>query len=520
MLQPVRGQERDGRAQSEAVLDRDVTAQGPGRRCCEEHTDEEEERASMPLNDWFASREERARARAEARLRAHPWPTALLEVLARLREGSRYALLVGGSVRDVLLGREATGAFDVATDLRPAEVRERFAEVEPIGEALGTLLVRHAGVDVECTTFRREGEYSDARHPDAVWFTRDPLDDLDRRDLTVNAMAFDPATGRLLDPHDGALDLARRRLRAVGDAEARFREDALRPLRVARFAATLEFEVEDATRRALGSSLDRSARVAVERVRVEFERLMTAREPSIGFELLREAGLLALWLPELAACRGVPQNRFHAHDVYFHLLYSADCARPDDPVVRWAALLHDIGKPATRVEKVDGDGTFYNHEVVGASIADTLLRRLRASNGFREQVVHLVREHMFDYRPSWSDAALRRWLRRVGVEHVAQLFDLRIADCLGNGRKGFPQYLDAMAQRIDALLARSRALDVADLAVDGRDVMRALDLPPGPAVGRVLEGLLEDVLEDPACNTRDMLLERLAARRRAQGDVA
>ncbi len=472
------------------------------------------------MTDWFASREVRARVRAQDRLRAHAWPRDLLALLAELRRGGGRALLVGGSVRDVLLVRAGDRAFDVSSSLRPEEVRQRFDSVDPIGEVHGTMLVRRGEVAVECTTFRREGDYSDARHPDSVWFTNDPEEDLDRRDLTVNAMAFDPESGELLDPHGGALDLERRRLRAVGLARDRFHEDALRPLRVARFAAVLGFEVEGETRRALGCALDRSALVAPERVRVELEKLMGAPEPSIGFELLREAGLLALWLPELAECRGVPQNRFHAHDVYFHLLHSTDAARADDPVVRWAVLLHDIGKPATRAEKPNGEGTFYNHEVIGATLADGILRRLRFSNPFREQVVHLVREHMFDYRPGWSDAALRRWLRRVGVDHVARLFDVRIADCLGNGRKGFPDDLDAMAVRIDALLAESSALDVSDLAIDGRDVMNALAIAPGPLVGEALERLLEAVIEDPAVNVREKLLAKLSAMRAEKGDMA
>lgn len=493
---------------------------GSGRREREQREGEDPRRGEGRVTDWLLSREARATARAATTLRAHRWPEPLLSALARLREGGGRALVVGGTVRDLLLGREGDRALDVATSLRPDEVRTRFERVEPLGEAHGTVLVRHEGAEIECTTFRREGSYEDARHPDTVWFTLDPLEDLDRRDLTVNAMAFDPESGLLLDPHEGALDLERRRLRAVGDARVRFHEDALRPLRVARFAAVLEFEVEAKTRRAMGSALERSARIASERVRVELEKLMRAPEPSVGLELLRESGLLALWLPEVAACRGVPQNRFHAHDVYFHLLHSVDAARPDDPIVRWAALLHDIGKPATRAEKSGGEGTFHGHERVGAELADTLLRRLRFSNEVREEIVHLVREHMFDYRPGWSDAALRRWLRRVGVGHVARLFDLRIADCLGNGRKGFPLYLDAMAARVDALLAQSIALDVSDLAVDGRDVMRELSIEPGPRVGEVLERLLEAVLEDPEVNRRDALLARLESMRESRGDVA
>jgi len=342
-----------------------------------------------------------------------------------------------------------------------------------------------------------------------VWFTLDPLADLARRDLTVNALAYDPITRVLLDPHDGALDLERRCLRAVGDPVARFHEDALRPLRVARFAAVLEMQPEAGTRAALGAARDRSGALAVERVRAELERMLTAARPSEGLELLREAGLLELWLPELAACRGVPQNRFHAYDVYFHSVYSCDAAPADKPVVRWAALLHDVGKPATR-EIRDGDATFYQHQFVGAELADGLLERLRFPTRERAAIVHLVREHMFDYRPEWGDSAVRRWLQRVGVESVADLFDLRLADNQGNGLKqGFPTYLDEFAARIDRILASRDALRVADLALDGAAVMRILGIGPGPAVGEALTALLERVIEHPERNTPEALTAEL-----------
>jgi tRNA nucleotidyltransferase (CCA-adding enzyme) len=455
---------------------------------------------------------ERSRERAVAKLRGHAWPPALLAALERIRRGGFQSWLVGGTVRDALLGREATALFDVATDLHPADVSARFDRVEPIGLKHGTVLLLYEGIQIECTTLRREGAYADARHPDRVEFTRDPEQDLARRDLSVNAMAFDPVSGVLLDPHGGALDLECRVLRAVGDPRARFEEDALRPLRVARLAATLEMEPEPATREALGSALDRARLVAVERVHDELEKLIRAPRPSVGFELLREAGLLALWMPELDRTWAVPQNRYHAYDVYLHSLYTCDAAPLGKPIVRWAALLHDIGKPDTRVER-GGDGTFYNHQFVGAELADRLLARLRFPAGERAAIVHLVREHMFDYRGGWSDAGLRRWLRRVGEDAVADLFDLRIADMLGNGLKqGFPVYLEEMRARIERILAESRALKVTDLAVGGRDVMEILGLPPGPAVRETLEALLEEVLDDPSRNTRERLLRRLEER--------
>ena len=471
---------------------------------------------------WLRNRTvEGARRNAEVRLRAHAWPQTLQRALARLAGDGHSAWLVGGSVRDVLLDRAGAAPgherWDVATDRLPDEVRAVFPRVEGVGERHGTVLVLWEGLELEVTTFRREGEYTDLRRPDQVWFTRNVLEDLARRDLTVNALAFSIADGRLLDPHGGARDILRRTLRAVGDPLERFREDALRPLRVARLAAVLEMEPDPDTRAALAGVQDRVGALAIERVRAELELLMGAARPSHGFEILREARLLARWLPELAACRGVPQNRFHAWDVYFHSLYSCDAAAPGKPEVRWAALLHDIGKPGTRVER-DGEGTFYGHAELGARLADARLSALRFPTGFRERVVHLIQHHMFDFKESWSDAAVRRFVRRVGVEQVADLFDLRMADALGNGTRGpDTRRLEAMAKRIERVLRDSSALSVHQLAVDGDDVMRSLGMPPGPEVGGVLQALLEQVIEQPALNTRAALLERLDGMRAERG---
>jgi poly(A) polymerase/tRNA nucleotidyltransferase (CCA-adding enzyme) len=470
-------------------------------------------RAAVAANARRADTEE-PRERAAARLASHPWPEELLRVLERLRQGGHQALLVGGTVRDALLRRPPHSTFDVATDLLPLEVSGRFERVEPIGLKHGTVLIVAGDLLVECTTFRREGEYQDARHPDSVEFTRDPIEDLARRDLTVNAMAYDPESKELLDPHGGALDLERGILRAVGDPVLRFREDALRPLRVARLAAVLEMEPEEKTRASLGAVIDRAKLVAWERVSDELRKMMSAPRPSIGFELLREAGLLELWLPELQRCYGVLQNRYHAYDVYDHSLHTCDEAPRDKPLVRWAALLHDVGKPDTRVER-HGEGTFYNHQFVGAEITERVLERLRFPLEERRAIVHLVREHMFDYQSEWSDGALRRWLARVGIDYVADLFDLRIADYLGNGlRQGLPGYLEEMRERIESLLRQAQVLRVKDLAVDGKDVMAALGIDPGPEVGAALDALLEEVLERPEANQRQHLLQRLAQWRR------
>jgi putative nucleotidyltransferase with HDIG domain len=241
-------------------------------------------------------------------------------------------------------------------------------------------------------------------------------------------------------------------------------------------------------------------------------KMLQADEPSRGFEVLRHAGLLDVWFPELQECVAVPQNRYHAYDVYFHTLYTCDAAPAEKPAVRLAALFHDVGKPRTRAERDDGEATFYNHQFVGAEMAEEAMNRLRFSRDMTGRVVHLVRQHMFDYRPEWSEAAVRRFIRSVGVEHVADLFDLRIADNVGNGTKtGFPHYLEELSARVERILKAEEAITVLDLKIDGEDVMRELGIPPGRPVGEILNRLLEEVLEEPSLNVRERLLERLRA---------
>lgn len=436
-------------------------------------------------------------------------PEAVRGLLARLAEAGHPAYLVGGCVRDLLRGRDVVD-WDVGTAARPDDVLRLFPGAVPTGLKHGTVTVLLASGPCEVTTFRTESEYSDARRPDRVTFVDDVEADLARRDFTVNAIAWDPVRGHEVDPFGGRADIAAGTLRAVGDPVVRFREDGLRPIRAARFAATLAFRIEDATFAALGAARAEVERVAAERVRDELMKMLGAPTPSLGFEVLRESGLLGLVLPELAACVQVPQNRYHAYDVYFHTLYVVDAAPAAKPVVRLAALFHDVGKPLTRAEKENGDATFYNHQFESARLAETAMTRLRFPRDTIQDVVHLVRHHMFDYRPEWTDATVRRFVRNVGAEHVADLFDLRIADNVGNGTKtGFPHYLGELSRRIGKVLAAEEALRVADLKVDGTDVMRELKLPPGRRVGAVLERLLEEVLEDPRLNDRERLLARL-----------
>jgi tRNA nucleotidyltransferase (CCA-adding enzyme) len=430
-----------------------------------------------------------------------------LGICERLRDKGHKGWIVGGCVRDLLLGKKVSD-WDVATDARPDEVMRIFARVVPTGIEHGTVSVLVRGVPYEVTTLRGETTYSDGRRPDAVTFVDDITADLARRDFTFNAIALDPLAPALIDPFDGQKDLDHRLLRAVGDPLARFSEDGLRVLRAARFAATLECTIEPRTLAAIEPTLATYRKVSAERVRDEWVKAMKARRPSIAFEVMRETGILAITLPEIMDSVGCEQNRYHAYDVWGHSMRCLDACEGDPPL-RIAALLHDIGKPKTRErsEKTQ-DFTFYNHETVGAEMAGPILERLRFSNEERDRITLLVRNHLVCYSDDWSDAAVRRWIRRVTNERVEDLYALNRADILGKGREVEPdlEALEKLKVRVAGVVAAKDALSTRDLKVDGKDVMRELGIPPSRRVGEVLESLLEKVIEDPSLNEREALL--------------
>jgi tRNA nucleotidyltransferase/poly(A) polymerase len=434
----------------------------------------------------------------------HP-PRELFDFARVLEEGGKKCYLVGGAVRDYLLGREVSD-FDVATDARPEEVVRLYRRVIPTGIKHGTVTVLWKGLEIEATTFRTESSYADGRHPDAVAFAATIEEDLSRRDFTINAMAFDLSERRLLDPRGGREDLGLSLVRAVGDPLERFGEDGLRPLRAIRFAAQLGFEVEAATLAAIGPSIEVFRLVSAERVREEFLKIALSDRPSRGLRLLEATGLLSEISPELAACRGVEQRGMHVFDVLDHLYACVDAA-PPDPVLRLAALFHDVGKPAAKVERPGEAPTFYRHEEYSAKDAETILRRLRFPNALIDEVAHLIRCHMFSYDDSWSDAAVRRFVARVGPDRIESLFALRIADGTGIiGRPVDPRSLQSLRERIDAVLAAKEAFGLGDLAVKGAD-LASIAVPPGPKMGMMLKELLEAVIDDPALNERSRLLE-------------
>jgi tRNA nucleotidyltransferase (CCA-adding enzyme) len=403
--------------------------------------------------------------------------------------------------------------FDVATSARPEQVMALFRRVIPTGIQHGTVTVLLGKEQYEVTTLRGETSYSDGRRPDSVYFVDDIRDDLARRDFTINAIAYDVIEDRLIDPFDGLSDLRSRVLRAVGNARERFDEDGLRVLRAARFVATLELELEPETERAIEPSLGSYRKVSPERIRDEWLKTMKADRPSRAFEVMREHGLLAITAPELLESVGCVQNRYHAYDVWGHALACLDRC-PKDPVLRVAGLLHDIGKPRTRAfsEKTE-DYTFYDHERVGAEIVAPMLTRLRFSTEERDHITLLVRHHLICYDASWSDAAVRRWLRRVGPELTSDLYLLAEADVRAKGKDPAPdlEQLINLQQHVKRVVDAGAALNLRDLAIHGRDLAIELGLPPGPRYGEILRTLLDEVVEDPSRNERSTLLERARA---------
>jgi len=410
-------------------------------------------------------------------------------------------------VRDLLRG-ETVGDWDIATDARPEEVTKLFSRVIPTGIDHGTVSVLVRGVPYEVTTLRGETTYSDGRRPDSVVFVDDIAADLARRDFTVNAIAIDPLTPALIDPWNGQVDLAARVLRAVGDPALRFSEDGLRVLRAARFAATLECTIEPRTLAAIEPTLATYRRVSAERVRDEWMKTMKAKKPSIAFEVMRTTGILGVTLPEMLDSVGLEQNRHHAYDVWTHALACLDACQGDAPL-RIAALLHDIGKPRTRARSdKTNDYTFYNHEKVGAEMAGPILDRLRFSNEEKARITSLVANHLVCYSDEWSEAAVRKWIRRVSPERVEDLYALNQADLLGKGRDVTQDLagLERLKERVAREFAAQHALSTRDLAVDGKDVLRELEIKPSRRVGEVLEMLLEKVVDDPSLNERETLL--------------
>lgn len=413
--------------------------------------------------------------------------------------------IVGGSVRDMLLGEEVYD-YDFTTNAKPEQVIKIFPHVVPTGIKHGTVTVIHKKQHFEITTYRCDGKYGDGRHPESITYSETLEEDVSRRDFTINGLAYDPLKKEVIDYCDGLKDLEKGVIQTIGNASDRLSEDGLRAYRACRFAAKLNFSIQENVLKAISDTLTVSEKISVERIREEIMKMMLSEKPSIALEYMRETGLMKLCLPELLEGYGLSQNKYHKYDIYYHGIYSCDGGDPQNPLIRFAALLHDIGKVPTRRSSVDGNNTFYNHEIVGARMVKRIMKRLKFSNEDISKAINLVENHMFHYTDDWSDGAVRRFMRKVGVENLDDLIKLRMADRKGNGTKeGFPHAIRVLQRRIAKIIEEENAITVKDLAVNGNDVMKHFNIKPGPVIGIVLNELLERVLDDPEFNERENL---------------
>jgi tRNA nucleotidyltransferase (CCA-adding enzyme) len=460
--------------------------------------------------------EGRSTVRRTVALASEHIPDPVLKVLRRLRERGFQAYLVGGAVRDMVRYQKPAGDFDIATNARPEDVQRTFPKTIPTGIQHGTVTVLSEGHHVEVTTFRTEGDYLDARRPSSVEFRSDVREDLARRDFTINAMAYDPLDGTLVDPFGGQEDLEAGIIRCVGNPTDRFSEDGLRPLRAVRFAAVLGFALDPATEAAIPGTLPSFRKVAMERVREEFTRLLLSERPAFGLELLHQSGLLGSFLHELESCSGQGQDDSYPGDVFRHALAATELT-PASLEVRLAALLHDIAKPRT-AQPSAGGFRFPDHDRLGERMVREVLQRLKYPTRTIETVAPMVREHLLDEDARWTDGALRRFVARLGEPLLDPFFEFleanRAARTDGERRRAQVQKL---RQRIARLLAHRPPLSAKALALNGNQIMRVLGVGPSPAVGEATRFLIDQVLEDPSLNTPQRLTELLQTWARERG---
>ncbi len=440
-------------------------------------------------------------------------PQEVLDVHSRLRKAGFEAYLVGGCVRDLLLNREPKD-WDITTNAKPEEIQPLYEETF-YENAYGTVGVVTQSENprlkvIEVTPYRIEGEYSNARHPDDVTWANNLSDDLKRRDFTINAIAYDPETDTVVDEHNGQEDIKKKVVASVGDPNERFAEDALRMLRAIRIAAELDFALDGNTAQGIARNASKLGDISRERVRDELIRILMSDRPLQALYVAQKLGILKYIIPELEEGIGCAQNQAHSFDVFEHLMrslqHAADKKWPLE--VRLAALLHDVGKPATRRFSEDKkDWTFYGHDVVSARMAKKILSELKFSKEVIAKVEILVRWHMFFSDPDTVTlTAVRRLISRVGAENMPDLVNLRVCDRIGTGRpKAHPFRLRKYMSMIDE--AMRDPVSVAMLKIDGNRIMEVGE-KAGPRIGWVLHALLEEVLDDPAKNSEEYLENR------------
>lgn len=433
-------------------------------------------------------------------------PQGAAWVLEKLHAAGYEAYVVGGCVRDSLLGR-VPDDWDITTSAKPEQVKTVFRRTVDTGIQHGTVTVMVGREGYEVTTYRIDGEYADGRHPKQVTFTASLPEDLCRRDFTINAMAYSPSEG-LVDEFDGIGDLHRGIIRAVGDPVLRFTEDALRMMRAVRFSAQLNYRMEEATREGIRLLAQNLRKVSAERIRVELEKLLLSPHP----EKLRDAwelGLLDQFLPELSVCMTCGQNNpHHRYSVGEHILHAVMEA-PADKVLRLTMLLHDIGKPVLKTTDEQGVDHFHGHAQESARMADRILRGLKYDNQTRETVVRLVSWH--DRKLGDTPADIRRSISDLGTDLFPLLLEVKTADVLAQSDWEREEKLEKISfwrRAYEEIRRRGDCLSLKELSVTGKDLMEQ-GVRPGRGMGEILHRMLEDVLENPEHNTREYLLGTL-----------
>ena len=461
-------------------------------------------------------------------------PKEILNIINKLQKADFETYLVGGCVRDLLLKSPSADKpkdWDITTNARPEEIQKMFPD-SIYENQFGTVAVKTKATDptlkiIEITTFRKEGKYTDKRHPDTITFAKTLEEDLSRRDFTINAMALKCDTNIqmhtnytnkyiIIDPFNGQKDLKDKLIRTVGNPDERFQEDALRLMRAIRFSCELSasWRIEQNTLKAIKNNAPLLKFIAKERIRDEFIKIVQTPQAAQGILLLEETGLLKQFIPEIEKSIGVSQNKHHIYTVWEHLWRSLDYASQKNYSleVKLASLFHDIGKPITKEGK-GKDATFYNHEIVGAKIIRQILGRLRFSKNQTEKIIRLVRYHGFVYDPEiTTDAAMRRLLIKVSKDNISELAQVREADRIGSGcPKAVPFRLRHFLFKIEKINQQLEGKEpsLKMLKINGNDIMEILKIKPGPKIGMLLNILLEEILDEPEKNKKEYLEKKL-----------
>ncbi len=446
-------------------------------------------------------------------------PEEILKIYREMQEANFEAYLVGGCVRNMLL-KKPIKDWDMTTNATPEELLKIFKDGfydNKYGTVGLPIDISGQKQVIEITTFRTEHGYSDRRHPAEISWGKSIEEDLARRDFTINAIALkltangQQLTTNLIDPYDGQKDIANKLIRAVRNPKERFKEDALRLLRAVRIATELFFIIEEDTWTEIISDAPLITNVSKERIRIELLRILESEYAHEGIMLLKNANLLDYILPELLTGIGISQKRpgrHHTDDVFTHNILSLKFCPSKDPIVRFAALIHDVGKPKAMSKDKDNLVIFHNHEVTGAKIAAEICERLKFSKIDKERVVNLIRWHMFGVNENQTDNAIRRFIRKIGVENVKDMMDIRIADRLGSNRPADSWRLKLFKGKIEEQLKPAK-FSINDLAIDGHDIMKELNMKPGPKIGEILQKLFEEVDRNLAKNNKEYLLKRI-----------